>query len=309
MKYIRRIIILLFIFLGSISAQKFIGKINPFPSEVQLTTTDNTNIKILAVMVEFLEDNDGATYGKGTFGSIYEKDYGDKIIDPLPHDANYFESHLKFAQNYYNNVSNGHVTVNYSLLPTVYKVTKKMREYSPLKDSDDYTLMGNLSKEVWEMVVAANPGLNFSEYNLFAIFHAGVGRDVNISGSLGNDKDLPSVYLSLNAFKKIYGADFIGFPANNANIQNTMILPETESREITGVTGSALLELTINGLIVSSIASHLGLPDLFDTETGLSAIGRFGLMDGQSIFAYSGLFPPQPSAWKKYIWAGNLLYY
>ena len=299
MKDIGKIIILLFIFLGSISAQKFIGKINPYPSSTPLTTKDITNIKILAVMVEFQEDNDGATYGKGTFGSIYEKDYGNEIIDPLPHDLNYFNSHLTFAQNYYNKVSNGHVTVNYSLLPTIYKVTKKMREYSPLKNSDDYTLMGNLSKEVWEMVSAANPTLDFAEYNLFAIFHAGVGRDVNISGSLGNDKDLPSVYLSLQAFKKIYGADFVGFPTNNAHIQNTMILPETESREITGVTGSVLLELSINGLIVSSIASHLGLPDLFDTKTGLTAIGRFGLMDGQAIFSYSGLFPPQPSAWEK----------
>ncbi|NWG29845.1 MAG: T9SS type A sorting domain-containing protein, partial [Ignavibacteriaceae bacterium] len=37
----------------------------------------------------------------------------------------------------------------------------------------------------------------------------------------------------------------------------------------------------------------------FDTETGLSAIGRFGLMDGQSIFAYLGTYPPEPSPWEK----------
>jgi len=41
------------------------------------------------------------------------------------------------------------------------------------------------------------------------------------------------------------------------------------------------------------------LPDLFDTNTGLSAIGKFGLMDGQSIFANRGLFPPEPSAWER----------
>ncbi|MDX1590679.1 MAG: T9SS type A sorting domain-containing protein, partial [Balneolaceae bacterium] len=45
--------------------------------------------------------------------------------------------------------------------------------------------------------------------------------------------------------------------------------------------------------------SHLGLPDLFNTETGESGIGRFGLMDGASIFAYNGLFPPSLSAWEK----------
>ncbi len=43
----------------------------------------------------------------------------------------------------------------------------------------------------------------------------------------------------------------------------------------------------------------LGCLILFNTETGLSAIGRFGLMDGQSIFAYNGTYPPEPSAWEK----------
>jgi hypothetical protein len=78
-----------------------------------------------------------------------------------------------------------------------------------------------------------------------------------------------------------------------------MIIPETESRELETISGNFLFEITINGLICASIGSHLGLPDLFDTETGLSAIGRFGLMDGQSIFAYLGVYPPEPSPWEK----------
>jgi M6 family metalloprotease-like protein len=52
-------------------------------------------------------------------------------------------------------------------------------------------------------------------------------------------------------------------------------------------------------LLASTVASYLGLPDLFDTNTGMSAIGRFGLMDGQSIFAYNGAFPPELSPWEK----------
>lgn len=300
MKNILRVVLVLNLFLGSVTAQKLFNKV--VPSTNSIITTNKTvqnNINILAVMVEFKEDNDGATYGKGTFGSIYTKEYGTSIIDPLPHDKTYFESHLKFAQNYYNKVSNGNVNVNYSVLPTVYKTSKIMREYSPVRDSKDFTPLGEFSQEVWNMVVANETGLDFSQYNLFVIFHAGVGRDVNITGSLGNDRDLPSVYLGFESLKKIFGADFVGFNTPNALIQNTLILPETESREISSVAGDVLLELSINGLIVSSIASHLGLPDLYNTETGLSAIGRFGLMDGQSIFAYSGLFPPEPSAWEK----------
>jgi len=53
-------------------------------------------------------------------------------------------------------------------------------------------------------------------------------------------------------------------------------------------------------MLTAQIGSHLGLPDLFNTETGESGIGRFGLMDGAGIFAYNGLFPPEMSAWEKY---------
>ena len=133
------------------------------------------------------------------------------------------------------------------------------------------------------------------------IFHAGVGRDVSLPGSIGNESDLPSVYLSLNAFKEIYGESFDGISVSNGafKITNSMIIPETESRELKPISGTFLFEITINGLICASIGSHLGLPDLFDAETGLSAIGRFGLMDGQSIFAYSELIRLNQSPWSK----------
>ncbi|MCK7524867.1 MAG: hypothetical protein MZV64_48305 [Ignavibacteriales bacterium] len=53
---------------------------------VQTTQTavlaDDT-VKILAVMVNFQEDRDGATFGNGKFGSIYSQNYGNDILDPL----------------------------------------------------------------------------------------------------------------------------------------------------------------------------------------------------------------------------------
>ncbi len=153
----------------------------------------------------------------------------------------------------------------------------------------------------WTLADQIYPGYNFSDYDVFLIFHAGVGRDVSLPGSIGNERDLPSIYLSYPAFKEIYGESFNGIPVSNGsfNITNTVIIPETESREVETITSTILFELTINGLLCASIGSHLGLPDLFDTETGLSAIGRFGLMDGQGIFAYAGTYPPEPCPWEK----------
>jgi hypothetical protein len=286
--------------LGSLSAQSFIGKLNPNPNTRASVLADDT-VKILAVMVSFQEDRDGATFGNGKFGSIYSQNYGNDILDPLPHDRDYFESHLTFVKNYYQKVSNGKVDVQFTILPDTFSVTKTMRNYSPTPGSDDFTPMGQFAEEVWTKADEMYPGLPFSDYNLFVIFHAGVGRDISLPGSLGNDRDLPSVYLGENSLKNIFGPAFDGFPVSNGafKIKNSMIIPETESRELESITGKYLIEITINGLIVANVASYLGLPDLFDTNTGLSAIGRFGLMDGQAIFAYNGCFPPEPSAWEK----------
>jgi hypothetical protein len=284
--------------LGSLSAQSFHGKINPYPSSpVNLTQQDT--LKILAVMVEFAEDRDAATFGNGKFGSIYSRDYGTTIIDPLPHDRTYFENHLLFVKNYFTKVSGGMMNINYFVLPDTVTVSKTMRNYSPPPNSNELTPVAEFAKEVWFKADSINPAFPFSDYDVFLIFHAGVGRDISLPGSLGNERDLPSVYLSPAALNKIYPG-FTGFPVNSGNtIMNSAVIPETESRELSSFGSTFLFEISINGLLAATIASHLGLPDLFDTETGLSAIGRFGLMDGQSIFAYMGLFPPEPSAWEK----------
>lgn len=265
----------------------------------QPTGTDT--IKILAVMAEFQPDNDNTTVGNGTFPSIYSQDYGKQIVDPLPHDRNHFLAHLEFVKNYYQKASNGKQTVVFEVLPNSVTLSKTMRNYSPPINSNDFKVMGDFVQETWTLADQANPGFNFKDYNLFFIFHAGVGRDVSLPGSLGNERDLPSIYFNLPALQKFYGSGYQGVPVSGGtfNIKNTGILPQTQNREVSSFNSRFLFQITINGLLVSTVGSYLGLPDLFDTNTGLSAIGRFGLMDGQSIFAYNGAFPPEPSPWEK----------
>ncbi|MHB1686183.1 MAG: T9SS-dependent M6-like inactivated metalloprotease [Ignavibacteriaceae bacterium] len=288
--------------LGSLSAQTFIGKLNPFPEKagIKISSFPDT-LNILAVMVEFQADKDAATSGTGKFGTIYSQNYGNTILDPLPHDVNYFDAHLEFVKNYFEKVSNGKLIIKYTVLPNIITVSQMMRNYSPASNSTDFSPLANFSKEVWAEADSMYPGFDFSKYQLFTIFHAGVGRDISLPGSLGTERDLPSIYLSPKALQNIYGSNFNGFPVdkNSFLIRNSLIMPETESREESILSGTVLFQVTINGLLAASVGSYLGLPDLFDTNTGLSAIGRFGLMDGQSIFAYNGAFPPEPSAWEK----------
>ncbi|MBI9072554.1 MAG: T9SS type A sorting domain-containing protein [Melioribacteraceae bacterium] len=287
--------------LGSLSAQTFVRKVNTVPNGNRNAVLNTNELNILAVLVEFQDDRDDGTSGNGKFGTGYSKDYGFDIIDPLPHNKEFFEDHLLFAKNYFSKVSGGKLEISYKVLPNILTVSKRIREYSPDPGTSDYSGLGEFSKEVWELADAENSDVNFNDYDLFVIFHAGVGNDISVPGSIGGERDLPSVYLGEKSLKNIYGQSFEGFSVDNGNfmITNTLLLPETESREMSGIGGTTLLELSINGLTVANIASHLGLPDLFDTNTGKSAIGRFGLMDGQAIFAYSGLFPPEPSPWEK----------
>ncbi len=296
------LLITLFILgLGSHPAQSFVRQFKTLPN-FDLQSVQNTDtLKILAVMVEFQADKYDGTTGTGKFGSHYTQEYGDTILDPLPHDANYFADHLEFARNYFNKVSRGKVKLGYYVLPNVITISKTMREYSPGYNSNNRTPVGNFVQEVWQLADQKNPNFNFSEYDLFIIFHAGISSSFSDGAPLIN-RNMPSYYLSNLSLKEIFGNQFNGIPVNNGSflINNTIIMPETESREATAIDDSLILiELSINGLLVGNIASHFGLPDLFNTETSITAIGRFGLMDGQALLANSGMFPPEPSPWEK----------
>ncbi|HTK81377.1 MAG TPA: hypothetical protein VL633_03725 [Bacteroidota bacterium] len=259
-------------------------------------------LKVLVAMIAFQEDNEPRTSGTGSFDTTISTR---KIIDPPPHNLAYVQNHLTFAENYFQKASNGKLVVAPTILPGVYRLAQKMASYSPPRSSTTNLQIGNLMQDAWHLVDSLTPGLQFQNYSAFVILHAGVGRDVDLSSQLGFDPtpfDIPSLYINLTALQKMFGPSFDGISVEGGSfkITSSIILPETENREINTGLGIALLQLGINGLTVASLGSHLGLPDLFDTKTGRSGIGRFGLMDGQSIFSWDGVFPPEPSAWEKY---------
>ena len=301
MKKFNLFLFILLFGMGSIYAQSFTGKLNQNPLQNKKFVAGD-NLKIIAVMSDFQIDIDDATNGNGKFGSIYTKDYGKSILDPLPHDKVYFENHFKFVKNYFSKVSNENLNIEYTILDEVITVSKTMRNYSPeLNNLNNLVQLAEYVKEVWTLTDEKYPNLNFADYDLFIVLHAGVGKDISLPGSLGIERDLPSVYLNIKSLQNVFGADYQGISVSGGSfkIKNSAIMPETESREIDGFDSTTLIELSTNGLLAATIGSHLGLPDLYNTETGRSSIGRFGLMDGQSMFSFQGIFPPEPSAWEK----------
>lgn len=263
--------------------------------------TEPDTLNVLAVMVQFQQDDVNTTTGNGRFDLSTTSD---PILDPPPHNGSFFEQHLTFLRNYYAKASDGKQIVSTTLVDTVYTLANVMRNYSPQRGEDNLKL-AQLAQETWGLVDLSGKVADYSAYDCFVIFHAGTGRDIDLTSLFGFDPtphDIPSIFIGPGGFRNAFGSGYPGIVVNNGQdtIWNSAILPETENRLIPTLTGEILLEISFNGLLCASVASYLGLPDLFNTETGGSAIGRFGLMDGQSIFSYFGVFPPEPSAWEKY---------
>jgi hypothetical protein len=277
------------------------------------TLRNEGTIRVFAVMVDFQPDNNRFTSGNGTFDPDFLRNPNIPItIDPTPHDAGYFGAHLDFMKEYYERVSNGKLRIEWQLYPEVLRMPKQMDAYSPLgEDGAQDGKIFDLLDDTWK-ALASRGGYDFSDFDedrdAFILFHAGVGRDINFLGTSldRTPQDIPSLYMSLDAMRRFsQQPSFEGFTVPNQKggsftIKNTLILPETESRPGTDVTDTPfVLQLGINGLLTATMGNHLGLPDLYNTIDGSTAIGKFGLMDGSGFFSYFGLFPPEPSAWEK----------
>ena len=268
------------------------------------------SLSIIAIRVSFQPDDNRLTSGDGTFedGSLPYLSNNEITIDPLPHNQAYFEAHLEFAKNYFTKVSGDDIDIEYRVLPDIYQLDNQMEFYSPTGETFSNEKLALLARDTWEKV-EENGGFDTSgldpDNTAFVIFHAGVGRDIQLTGTTLDitPQDIPSLTLNRESLSALLDdPDFSGFPINNGTfrVTNSLILPRTLSRRGEDITGQEfVLQLSINGLLCASIGSYFGLPDLFNTQTGNSGIGRFGLMDGESFFSYRGLFPPEPSAWEK----------
>jgi len=257
-------------------------------------------LAILALRVEFQRDTSAQTTGDGGFMLAADPK---KTIDPPPHNRAYFAAQLTALANYYKNVSRGKLVLTFEVWPNDdnagYRLSQEMKYYGPGRDSAERDRhLAELLRDAIHAADAAG-GVDFSRFDSFIIFHAGIGEDFDEEID-NTPNDISSAFLNLNDLRKELGNNDPGYRGiavqNGAfHIEDGIILPETQSREIAG---SGLLEFGLLGTSALMFGYQLGLPNLFNTESGASGIGQFGLMD-QGSNNYQGLMPAQPEAWSK----------
>lgn len=270
-------------------------------TDSRILTGEVTELKVIAIRVEFVEDNRPTTTGTGKFDLSHPEKI---VIDPPPHHRTYFEAQLLAVANYYKSVSKGKLIlkgVNSSFggdvfpqdLNKAYQLPQEMAYYG----TDDKSLrdkrLAELFRDAWQAADQAEP-IDFSAYDCFVVFHAGVGGDF----AFDFDEtlfDIPSAFLSFTDLQEHLGADnsaYKGISVQNGNyfIRDGIILPETQNQND--------IEFGLLGTVALMFGAQIGLPNLFNTETGQSGIGKWGLMD-QGSGNYQGLIPAQPCAWSK----------
>jgi M6 family metalloprotease-like protein len=231
--------------------------------------------RILALRVSFPQESpdEETTSGNGTFDLRTFADVQDSLAYPFdmpPHNRIYFEAHLQALTNYYNTASNGQLAIQYDVFPRAennsYELTTPLIDYGNGRTRNEVSerIVRLFRDGILAADVAEADNLDFSQYDAFAIFHAGLGGEA--SQALN---DIPSAFISQS--------DLIDFVEGSIAVDNGaftitsgMLLPEAISTSGRG---------GLNGTLARFFASQLGLPGLSDFENDLPAVGDWSLMD------------------------------
>ncbi len=232
--------------------------------------------RILAVRVSFsTEDPDDATTsGNGVFDLRTFETVRDDYIFPFdapPHDKSYFEAHLQALRNYYLEISNRQLEIEYSVFPEdpdgSYVIDRPLKEYGNGRTRNE--IAQRITQLFHDGIAAADTAegdnLDFSDFQAFAVFHAGLGAEAG--GQAIND--IPSAFVSgkdLDLF--VNGPIEVDHGA--AVVRNGMLLPEAVSTDGRG---------GLNGTLVRFFAHQLGLPGLSNFEDELPAVGDWSPLD------------------------------
>ncbi|MEC9106458.1 MAG: T9SS type A sorting domain-containing protein [Candidatus Neomarinimicrobiota bacterium] len=276
----------------------------------------NTNqaiglVRVAAIRISFQEDNNPGTTGNGSF--LYSAPIdtcGKYTIDPIPHDRSYFESQLLAVSNYFKSVSYNKfgIDMDNSMVYPIseeasYILSNQMNYYHPFNQEEIHDeRITELFRDAIDIAYTTD-SINFSLYDHIVIFHAGIGQDFSLPFLDPTPEDIPSTFVDKEMLDKYLGGSI---EISNSVIDQGIILPETQNHLFFEDSENIFLnaeepcdyQYGLTGTFALMLGFAIGLPPLWDTETGQSGIGIFGLMD-QGSNNGRGLIPAPPDAWTR----------
>ena len=274
--------------------------------------TLNDSLRVCAIRVAFQEDDFASTTGNGKF--LLETDGIDcdtYTLDPPPHDRGYFESQLLAVHSYFDAVSYGKFGINLEgshVYPAgvneSYTLSQPMNYYNSY---NEYDIQEKRLTELFRDAVTeayAMDQINFSSYDLVVVFHAGIGQDFSLPFLDPTPEDIPSTYVDQAMIQDHLGVSSI--PFNGSEIEHGILLPESQNHLLfdiaesmfSGVSEPCEYQYGLTGTFALMIGFAVGLPPLWNIETGESGIGIFGLMD-QGSNNGRGIAPSPPTPWTR----------
>ena len=271
----------------------------------------NGSVRIAAIRVSFIADDSPGTSGNGLFMLNAPIDTcGRYTIDPVPHDRSYFESQLVAVNNYFRSVSYGKfgLDLDQSIVFPLsdddsYVLTKKMDYYHPYNQTDLHDQ--RLTELFRDAIEAAynDDEIDFSNYDHVVIFHAGIGQDFSLPFLDPTPEDIPSTFIDSDMLQEYVGG-VLQF--GTTTINQGIILPETQNHLFYQESENIFFDAEepcdyqygLTGTFALMLGFAIGLPPLWDTNSGQSGIGIFGLMD-QGSNNGRGLIPAPPDAWSR----------
>ena len=252
--------------------------------------------------------------------------------DALPHDSTYFDHQLDYVKNYYNDVSHGKLQIEYSIYPPgsgddkSYKVALPMTAYGPgaKKKEETYSQYNErvnvkLIKFIKDALLSAknndarSPFTSLKIQNnaivddqghrcVFLIIHAGssylTDGGANGSSYANTPSDMIDAFISKGYFD--YYKDTLQLDSANPGIAvkgKDTTLSIDEIMMVSETSNQDGLNFGIHGILVNQFARQIGIPDLYATSSGVTAVGQFCIMDFYGYSAGQGFIPPWPSAW------------
>lgn len=272
---------------------------------------------MLALRVAFEGDDNLSTTGDGSFLmsldslSVPAVACDGFLVDPPPHNGSYFQAQLQAVANYFNQTTGGQVTIDLAASPILPAtgdpiLVGPMASYRP-EDDDPIksdSLIVELLAEVLGKAEEAGFPLTDFDIDIVVIFHAGLGQDFNYPILDPTPLDIPSTFIDRAMIAAATGSPVLQLPLGTAFNLPAILVPESQNHiyyDIAddiffGQTDLCDVQIGLTGTLTLLMGYALGFPPLFDTSTGTTGVGVFGLMDLGSGNG-QGVIPAPPSAW------------